>query len=730
MKRILLLLTFLAFGGGPLLAQQQEIKEKIDSIYPNRSYQEYIYLFSPQTKLNDERQLEEFHKLRSAGEEPEALGMTLSQDTTFGYTEIKAFQDSAFLPSSFFRRYVIGDTSSYVFYNNSFSWIPDSSEWEPRSLSRLYNASGRQDSAIYDYFTSWNGQYQYSSKLIYPEVPARDADQETRYESKNPAYYGDSLWHADRQQLRYRNEDGRDTLYQEYTYYDDLADFSLTYEYRSEFSDTRDMYRYDYFNRGVRTQYTLNETTLDHILYESKNFDEGEMVYWDYSYTKLGDDFRYLYSVSKEWDSMQMTLIPEDSTNYEYLDNDTRVISDYYIYEDSVYVWDQQYRSYLSLFGEEDHLVDSTMVFDVVLNEETQEREIGSVTIKSTFEYNEEGRQTAINNFQSIGDTLVQTSRSETEYKLINNFSTIVAMRSFARNQSTEELFLQYELKYSYDEERFLTGYSQVYYDAEGDTTNASIFQREMLPDFSFIEIQFGWDYQKRALRLFSIRVVNRRHDQVENSISQNLENVYTNFDLNGNQYISRNFVAQFGYPGIFNDGPVQVAMGDTLRLTVSALNPDLTIPEVAVTDMPASATFDPETREFFWVVDEEDPTPMTYTAVRGGKSVTTQVEFVTEAFTVSAETGDEPSQFELSQNYPNPFNPSTNIQFSLPQSGLAMLKVYNLLGQEVATLVNERLTAGAHTVQFNAGQLASGVYIYRLTSGSFVQTRKMMLIK
>jgi len=88
------------------------------------------------------------------------------------------------------------------------------------------------------------------------------------------------------------------------------------------------------------------------------------------------------------------------------------------------------------------------------------------------------------------------------------------------------------------------------------------------------------------------------------------------------------------------------------------------------------------------------------------------------------------PEQFFLSQNFPNPFNPSTNINFELTHTAEVTLKVYDILGREVATLVNERLTAGAKTVSFDASALSSGIYIYRLVAGSFVQTRKMTLIK
>ena len=87
-------------------------------------------------------------------------------------------------------------------------------------------------------------------------------------------------------------------------------------------------------------------------------------------------------------------------------------------------------------------------------------------------------------------------------------------------------------------------------------------------------------------------------------------------------------------------------------------------------------------------------------------------------------------SSFELSQNFPNPFNPSTQIDFSLPQQSTVQLKVYNTLGQVVATLVNGNLSAGSHSVAFDARNFASGLYIYRLTAGSFTSEKKMLLLK
>ena len=87
-------------------------------------------------------------------------------------------------------------------------------------------------------------------------------------------------------------------------------------------------------------------------------------------------------------------------------------------------------------------------------------------------------------------------------------------------------------------------------------------------------------------------------------------------------------------------------------------------------------------------------------------------------------------SRFYLSQNYPNPFNPVTTIKYSLQQTGYITLKVFNTIGEEVATLASNVEEAGSHEVGFDASALNSGVYYYRLESGGFSETNKMILIK
>ena len=86
--------------------------------------------------------------------------------------------------------------------------------------------------------------------------------------------------------------------------------------------------------------------------------------------------------------------------------------------------------------------------------------------------------------------------------------------------------------------------------------------------------------------------------------------------------------------------------------------------------------------------------------------------------------------EFKLFQNYPNPFNPSTRIQYTVSSLQFVSLKIYDVLGKEVATLVNEELESGKYEIDFIAGDLPSGIYFYTFRSGFFVKTKKMLLIK
>ena len=121
-----------------------------------------------------------------------------------------------------------------------------------------------------------------------------------------------------------------------------------------------------------------------------------------------------------------------------------------------------------------------------------------------------------------------------------------------------------------------------------------------------------------------------------------------------------------------------------------------------------------------------------------GGVLIRPLSEMVTSVENHSTEI---PMNFSLNQNYPNPFNPTTTFKFSLPKSGFVTLKVFNVLGEEVAKLVNKDLGVGTYTTQWDASKFGSGVYYYRLQvtpwrdgatalTGSFVETKKLLLLR
>ena len=108
----------------------------------------------------------------------------------------------------------------------------------------------------------------------------------------------------------------------------------------------------------------------------------------------------------------------------------------------------------------------------------------------------------------------------------------------------------------------------------------------------------------------------------------------------------------------------------------------------------------------------------------------TNSIDYTPEDTDVATSPVQPPAEYNLAQNYPNPFNPTTTIEFSLPTQSMVTLTVYDILGNQVAELVNEVKSAGFHAVNFNGADLSSGIYVYKLNDGTQILTQKMMLIK
>ena len=121
----------------------------------------------------------------------------------------------------------------------------------------------------------------------------------------------------------------------------------------------------------------------------------------------------------------------------------------------------------------------------------------------------------------------------------------------------------------------------------------------------------------------------------------------------------------------------------------------------------------------------------LSFSDINNGWAVGFDGTVVAYSIPVAAEPEQSsPDDYLLSQNYPNPFNPSTTIEYSIPESGNVKLIVYNSLGEEVTSLLNEFREAGNYTVRFDAGRMSSGIYFYKLTSGNFSEVKKMILLQ
>jgi hypothetical protein len=120
-------------------------------------------------------------------------------------------------------------------------------------------------------------------------------------------------------------------------------------------------------------------------------------------------------------------------------------------------------------------------------------------------------------------------------------------------------------------------------------------------------------------------------------------------------------------------------------------------------------------------------PTTVYYVLGTIGGYIGASVNSITS---VQFPASDKPTQYELNQNYPNPFNPTTTISFSLPSKSFVSIKIFDLIGKDVAIIVSEELSAGDHSCQWNAEGLPSGVYFCRLYAGSFSETKKLVLLR
>jgi hypothetical protein len=131
----------------------------------------------------------------------------------------------------------------------------------------------------------------------------------------------------------------------------------------------------------------------------------------------------------------------------------------------------------------------------------------------------------------------------------------------------------------------------------------------------------------------------------------------------------------------------------------------------------------------YVYHVEGEDGVITTNAMYRDGKGAD-RIEFEPVVVALPGKGEALPTVFALNQNYPNPFNPSTKISFDLPKASNVKLSIFNVLGQEVTVLVNEKMEAGSHQIEWDASARASGLYFYRISADNFTETKKMMMLK
>ncbi len=209
-----------------------------------------------------------------------------------------------------------------------------------------------------------------------------------------------------------------------------------------------------------------------------------------------------------------------------------------------------------------------------------------------------------------------------------------------------------------------------------------------------------------------------------------------------------KNIIHSNGVVNIFMDSQVNLGLSAPIGLTFNGntLSGSHPLPGMTIDiyradrfELPASAyewlgfTTTNANGTFSFLISDPSVQAVSVTATNplsGSTSAIVKYSLVTDV----EDEKQIPTEFALEQNYPNPFNPSTKIKFNIPIVGtelaLSVLKVYDILGNEVATLVNEEKPAGIYEVEFNASQLSSGIYFYKLSAGSFTEIKKMTLIK
>lgn len=609
---------------------------------------------------------------------------SFSADTNWVYEEFKDNPSSAYKPTSYSLYYDTGTPNEFIHFEKQFFMETDTIQWVKQSEKRDYYTNQFLDSTVYYSYTETENPT-YAFRIRYSRNPPAGATSESFEEKYTP----ESGWTKHERKVTYVNNDST-TYWMQQFLYDEPTE------------------RYYLF------QLTHTELGEHFKLVESKRYNINQIEAWYKRYSHFDDQHRKVYETEFRLNSTKDGLLPTDSVHYTFGDNVN-------IAEDFVYSNDLGWepltftRTYTS---QEGLRTDSTLTYDLVfINGEYLP---GDVIAKTRYLYNGNGNllEQRYYNYNTNPDNPL-IDKVTYEYEFINGEYQKTEERHLKWNSSISNFYTSRIESTEFDEDGYSFDHSILILSLNGDTTS---FTKSQVIQFGDVEysIHYEWDPELKKL----VRKASRKFSDTLPVIQIALEEPgvggFRTLEVSG------------GYPAVFNDGPLFIEIGDTLDIILSALNADLSVPEIQVTNMPATATFNEETQKFYWIVDDLNPAPMTYTVTKGEKSYSTDVLFMHDGLAVENESmAETPVQITLHQNYPNPFNPQTSISFNLTDGEQVSIVIYNMLGQRVAELLNDQpLSAGTHTVHFKASGLSSGVYYYQLSAGSNIITKSMMLIK
>lgn len=612
-------------------------------------------------------------------------------DTNWSYDEFKWQGFDTYAPGNFSQYFDLGSETEFARHGDLFNWESDTTGWILGRRNITWVKDAFKDSTK-NIDVDENGDITYGSFYVYSRTPAMGATEESFYHRFDPI----EGWVKDSRSLQYSNEDESITWRKNYRYDADSAEYLINHEAMTEDLET-------------------------HYLYEYKSYAGGLISYWDKRFSLYNPDGTTAYSLRYNYNSTFKTLDPFDSTAFVYHDDFAEAFG-YRWYRD---FQEWEFDSYTATYESESAQsssgmrVDSIVTREVYYDTELDSIVTGIILSKTDYIYDANGNMIELINYQQGSNGLEIFSRYVNEFELIDGEYRNVAGQNYNYSYSLMGLYLAGEWQYIVDPDLGIIGDMNLFFSESGDTTGGfkMLMYTEGETNYLF---NFDWDMMENEFYVSGLMV-------------ENWAEPVSYFSYISSEWGSdRSMHVMDGLPAAMSPSPLFLAIDDTVDIVINAFNPDISTPAVSMSDIPATATFDPETRRFYWIVDEVVDGPFQITATQGMKSTTTEVKVVFDEFTVGSETEDDvPGEITLYQNYPNPFNPTTTIGFELPLAQLVHLQVFNILGQPVQTLVQgELLSAGIQEVQFNAQNLSSGVYYYRLEVGDKVYTKKMTLVK